>query len=185
MDKDLVKIAEKTLNMLDKKSWKSISLNNILDQSNAKKKKFENIISKQDLLKNLNKYFDFNLSLQAKLIEKSNNKDMIFEVFMMRFDILQKYRRAILSIFASFKKNPQDLIFLIPSFLESMVLVANLANIKISGLQGNIKIKGLLIIYFSSLLTWINDESLSLEKTMTSLDKNLNQAETVLAYFNK
>ena len=39
MDKDLVKIAEKTLNMLDKKSWKSISLNNILDQSNAKKKK--------------------------------------------------------------------------------------------------------------------------------------------------
>ena len=104
MDKELIKIAEKTLNMLDKKSWKSVSLDNILDKSNAKKKKFEKIVKKQDLLKNLNKYFDFNLSLQAKLIEKSSNKDMIFEVLMMRFDILQKYRSAILSIFVSFKK---------------------------------------------------------------------------------
>ena len=64
MDKDLIKIAEKTLNMLEKKSWKSISLNNILDKSNAKKKKFEKndnqievIESLADFIKNKENFF--------------------------------------------------------------------------------------------------------------------------------
>ena len=38
-------------------------------------------------------------------------------------------------------------------------------------------IKGLFIIYIATFLVWIKDETKSLEKTMTSLDKNLDQAE--------
>ena len=36
--------------------------------------------------------------------------------------------------------------------------------------KGNIKIKGLLIVYFSSFLVWKKENNKSLEKTMTSLD---------------
>ena len=43
--------------------------------------------------------------------------------------------------------------------------------------NGNIKIKGLLIIYFSTFLVWTKDESNSLDKTMTALDNYLIRAE--------
>ena len=110
---------------------------------------------------------------------------MLFEIIMMRFDILQYYRIAILNVFESFKKNPKELIFLLPSFLESMIFMANCSNISTKGLGGNVKIKGILIVYFSSFLVWTKDNSKSLEKTMTSLDFYLEQAENVLKMFNR
>ena len=79
-------------------------------------------------------------------------------------------------IFDFLKKKPHELVLLLPSFIESIMLIANLANISISGLIGNLKIKGLLIVYFSSFLVWFKDNSESLEKTMISLDNNLNRA---------
>ena len=58
-----------------------------------------------------------------------------------------------------------------------MMTIAIFAKIPIDGIKGNLKIKGLLIIYFSSFLIWVKDNSESLEKTMTRLDTNLDQAE--------
>jgi len=184
MNKDHIKIAEVTLKILNKKSWNAISFKEIKQKSNIKKFNIS-INNKNHLLKNLNQYFDFILSLNAKIVEKSNCKDMIFEIIMMRFDILQKYRKAIISVFNSFKANPRNLVYLLPSFVESMILIANLANIKVKGLIGNIKIKGILIIYFLTFLIWIKDDSKSLEKTMTGLDKYLDQAGQVLYFVNK
>ena len=42
---------------------------------------------------------------------------------------------------------------------------------------GTIKLKGLTLVYFITFFYWINDNDSSLEKTMTALDKNLDQAE--------
>ena len=46
----------------------------------------------------------------------------------MRFDILQIYRKSIIKIFKFFKKRPQELAFLLPSLIESMITMANLAK---------------------------------------------------------
>ena len=59
--------------------------------------------------------------------------------------------------------------------------VAKMAKIPISGLKGNLKIKGLLVIYFLSFLVWTKDNSESLEKTMTSLDNHLDKAGKLLS----
>ena len=56
-----------------------------------------------------------------------------------------------------------------------MVLIANLTKTPTKGIKGSIFIKGLLVIYFLSFLTWKEDNSKSLESTMTSLDKYLDQ----------
>jgi len=101
----------------------------------------------------------------------------------MRFDILQKNRKALQSIFNSFKSKPQELIFLLPYLLDSMILMANYANISVRGLKGQLRLKGILIIYCSTFLIWIKDDSTSLEKTMTSLDSNLNKAGSILKFF--
>ena len=54
-----------------------------------------------DLLKNLNRYVDSNLIENTQNIENSSTKDMLFEVLMARFDILQMNRVSFLKIFAS------------------------------------------------------------------------------------
>jgi len=182
MDKQLKDIAENTLLLLNKKSWNSIQINDVVKKLPKNRKK---ILKKHDLLKNINKYIDYKLKVSLGEINNSNQKDLIFEVIMSRFDILQNYRKSIINIYDSFKQKPKDLILLLPSFLNSMILIANLANVHIKGLTGNLKIKGLLIIYFSSFLIWINDDSPSLDKTMTSVDLYLNRANSVFKIYKE
>ena len=107
---------------------------------------------------------------------------MIFELMMIRFDILQKYRKQIINIYCSIKNKPQEIIFIFPAFIESIIMMAKISNIPLKGIQGNLKIKGLCIIYFSSFLVWIKDDTNSLEKTMKSLDKYLDQAGKILNF---
>ena len=84
------RIAKKTLEILKIKSWSSISVNDILKKHPNK----INIKSKFDLLKNINRYVDDLLISEVKSIENSSTKDMLFEVLMARFDILQKNRKS-------------------------------------------------------------------------------------------
>ena len=177
------KIAKITLDFLSKKSWSSMSMAIIKKKSALSS--FDRIIkSKTDLLKNINKYFDYVLSLEIKNLEKSSKKDMIFEIIMMRFDILQQHRQAINSIYINLKKNPKDLVFLLPDILHSIMLIFKYAKIDTKGIVGPLKIKGVFIIYISTFFTWKKDNSDSLEKTMTSLDDYLNRADSILKFIN-
>ena len=84
-----------------------------------------------------------------------------------------------------FKNYPKNFIFLLPSFIESIEIMSKYAHIETKGLVGVLKLKGLLIIYFFTFLIWLNDESDSLERTMTGLDNYFNQIENVLKLFKK
>ena len=167
------KIAEKTLEILKTKSWDDFSLYDVLKNSDKK----INIKSKFDLLKNINRYVDSLLILEMRHLEESTAKDMLFEVLMARFDILQLNRKSFLKIHKNFKQKPQLFIKLLPSFLESMIVTAELSKYNVNGLKGIIRVKGLMAVYFLTFFQWIDDKTPSLEKTMTVLDKNLNQAE--------
>ena len=59
-------------------------------------------------------------------------------------------------------------------------MMMELTNISLKGIKGQLKIKGIFIIYISSFLTWIKDDTASLEKTMIALDENLNQAGKII-----
>jgi len=175
-------ISETTLIILKKKSWSNISLDEIKKKS--KIKSFNKLIKKkQDILKGLNNFFDYRLSLAIKNIEQSTNKDMIFEILMMRFDILQSYRNEVISIFNSFKTKPKELVFFMPDLLDSIIFMLGHTNLSIKGITGQLKIKGVLIIYISTFFVWMNDQTYSLEKTMTSLDDFLDQANKIIDNF--
>tara|TARA_B100001540_G_scaffold308981_1_gene324443 strand:- start:2169 stop:2720 length:552 start_codon:yes stop_codon:yes gene_type:complete len=175
------KIAIDALNILKIKGWDKVTIKEIKKKS--KIKSFDKIInSKQDILTLINQYFDFVLSLNSKNIEKSNNKDMIFEVLMMRFDILQKHRKGIISIFNSFKKKPNQVIFLLPDILSSVEIMIEYTNLSSKKIIDKIMIKGVFIIYLSSFLVWMKDETSSLEKTMTALDNNLEKATSIIKF---
>ena len=168
------KIAQNTLNILKNKSWNSFSLEQILKNVKVKKALFK---TKFDLLKTIGKYVDYLLINKTKSLENSSTKDMLFEVLMARFDILEENRKAFLEIYKIIKKKPQQFIKLLPTFLESMIITAELSKYKVNGLKGTIKLKGLMLVYFITFFQWVDDKDSSLEKTMTALDKNLDQAE--------
>ena len=184
MESKSKKIAETVLKLLNNKLWKNLSISEIKKKCNISS--FDKIVkNKEDIIKIINNYFDYNLLLKLSDVEKSNSKDMIFEIIMIRFDILQLHRQGILSIFNSFKSNPRELLFLLPGLLNSIILMTEYANFPKKGIIASLKIKGILIIYIASFITWTKDQSSSLEKTMTSLDKYLNQGEKLLETINK
>ena len=49
-------------------------------------------------------------------------------------------------------------------------------------MQGVIKIKIIFVLYYITLFTWFNDENESLEKTMSVLDKYLNNIEKFIKF---
>ena len=106
------KIAQQTLKLLKLRKWKSISIDNICKNLKISKKKIpKNIKSKNDLLKNINPYFVDCMLVEVKSLEKSSSRDMIFEIYMLRFDLLNNYRISVLNIFAIFKKNPKKFMY--------------------------------------------------------------------------
>ena len=180
------KIAKQTLKLLKIYEWESISIDIISKKLKFSKKKISrNIKIKNDLLKNINQHFDDLMFVEMKSVEKSTSRDMIFEIIMLRFDLLNRYRTPILKIFSFFKYNPNNFIILLPTFIDSIEMMAKSSNIETKGAIGSIKLKGLLVIYFSTFLTWVKDEDSSLDKTMTVLDNCIGKAENILKFFKR
>ena len=178
------KIAQQTLKLLKLRKWKSISIDNICKNLKISKKEIsKNIKSKNDLLKNINQYFDDCMMVEIKSLEKSSSRDRLFEIFMLRFDLLTNYRISVLKIFTIFKKNPNKFIILLPSFITSIEKIAKASNIKTANIIGRMKIKALLIIYFATFLTWAKDNNSSLDKTMITLDNYIQRAENIIKFF--
>ena len=169
-----VKLAKKTLKLLEKNSWEKITLLKVLE-----KQKDKSIKNKNDLLININRYFDFMLKQNLVMLEKSTTKDMLFEVLMARLDILNQYRASIKNLLKYFSSNPHKFVKLLPSFGDSIILISSLSNIDVSGFKGITKIKAIFLLYVIIIYTWNKDETESLEKTMTTLDKYLNNLEKI------
>ena len=169
-----IKIAKKTLKLLENSSWEKITLLKVLE-----KQKDKSIKNKNDLLININRYFDFILKQNLVKLEKSTAKDMLFEVLMARLDILNQYRGSIKNLLKYFSSNPHKFVKLLPSFGDSIILISSLSNIDVSGVKGIAKIKAIFLLYVIIIYTWNKDETESLEKTMTTLDKYLNNLEKI------
>ena len=177
MNKNKIFLAKKTLQYLEKKKLRDINLKNILSNS-----KVSSMNNKIDLILNINDFFDFQLKKNLVNIEKSSQRDMLFEIMMARYDILNEYRACVKNIINFFISRPQGVLKLLPKLIESKILIATFANINPSGIQGVIKIKIIFALYYITLFTWLNDENESLEKTMSVLDKYLNNIEKFVKF---
>ena len=177
MNQNKISLAKKTLEYLEKKKLRDINLKNFLSNT-----KVPNMNNKTDLILNINDFFDFQLKKNLVNIEKSSQRDMLFEIMMARYDILNEYRPSIKNIINHFMSRPQEVLKLLPKSVESKILIATLANINLNGIQGVIKIKIIFVLYYITLFTWFNDENESLEKTMSFLDKYLNNIEKVIKF---
>ena len=166
MNQNKISLAKKTLKYLEKKKLRNINLKNFLSNN-----KVQHINNKIDLILNINDFFYFLLKQNLVNIEKSSQRDMLFEIMMARYDILNEYRISVKNIINHFMYRPKDVLKFISKLVESKILIATFANINLNGIQGILKIKIIFGLYYITLFTWYNDENENLEKTMSVLDK--------------
>ena len=177
MNQNKISLAKKTLQYLETKKFKDINLKNLLSNT-----KVFDINNRIDLILNINDFFDFQLKKNLVNIEKSSQRDMLFEIMMARYDILNEYRTSVKKIINHFMSRPQEVLKLLPKSVESKILIATFAKINLNGIKGVIKLKIIFVLYYITLFTWFNDENESLEKTMSALDKYLNNIEKVIKF---
>ncbi len=101
MNQNKISLAKKTLKYLEKKKLRDINLKIFLSNT-----KVPNINNKIDLVLNINDFFDFQLKKNLVNIEKSSQRDMLFEIMMARYDILNEYRTSVKNIINHFMFRP-------------------------------------------------------------------------------
>ena len=117
--------------------------------------------------------------IDPELADKSR-RERLFDVLMKRFEAMDPHKEAVRSILRASASNVESLARGPLSLYRSMRWMLEAANIPSSGVRGQLRIKGLALIYLAVLRSWLNDDSEDMSRTMTSLDRQLGRAERLL-----
>lgn len=109
-------------------------------------------------------------------------RDLLFDVLMARFDVLNEDRAAVVSILKSFCTAPKDALISLPHLGRSMVRMLEAAAIDPNGPRGTATALGLAGVYLYTLKAWMDDESEDMGKTMAALDRALGRAEQAAGF---
>ena len=60
--------------------------------------------------------------------------------------------------------------------------MTSIANIKVDGIKGAVRVKSIFMLYLFIMNSWYKDNDKSLEKTMTDLDKYLTNLDKIFNY---
>lgn len=109
-----------------------------------------------------------------------NVRDRLFDVVMHRLDALEPYKDAVGAVVDDLPADPLTALAMLPAFGNSMAWTLEKAGVSASGLSGALRIKGLAIIYLSTLRTWLQDDSADAARTMAALDRALRRTEMLI-----
>lgn len=116
--------------------------------------------------------------------ETISGRDRLFDVLMERIELANQNRAAHISFFKSFGWSKGETCNDLSLLRSSMTRMAKCAGVETDGLFGQVRLTGLTLVYMWVLLTWINDTSPDLGKTMAELDRTLGRAENLKNYLN-
>ena len=112
--------------------------------------------------------------------EEETARDRLFEIIMRRFDVLTPYKQGLRAVIRCFRHEPISGLCNCVRVHASMRLILETVGIGSAGFQGELKARGLAIIYANSLRVWLDDESPDLAATMAVLDRGLMRAEQII-----
>ena len=174
------KIISATLKLAEARRWQDISIENIAEAAKVKlnivNKEFS---SKLMILDAFNRQLDRQMAKDFSDIEITGSiREKLFEILMYRFDTLDKYKKALKSIYkGTVPFDPLASTFGLKNLNKSMEVALNITGTPTRTPIGCIKTKFLLIIFIRSFITWLEDDSPDMAKTMSKLDDGLAKAE--------
>jgi ubiquinone biosynthesis protein COQ9 len=115
-------------------------------------------------------------ALNAQVVQQSAAFDIsmpleerLFEVFMIRFEVLEKYKSTLIHIWKEWRHTPGSLLACIPEWIESLeqLFIHALAGENMEAV--GIKMKAFIFFYIQAQQIWFKDESPDLSSTMAAL----------------
>lgn len=173
------RILDAALALAAAQGWGDVTLSGIAHESGLPLAALRaHVEDKTDILALLGRRIDRRtLEASGSADPSISTRDRLFDILMERFDVLNEYRPAILSILESFKCDPKQAVISCPHLARSMNWMLEAAGENTKGLKGALKVAGLTALYIKTLRVWREDESPDLARTMAALDKDLSRAE--------
>lgn len=107
-------------------------------------------------------------------------RDRLFDVLMRRFDALDPHKEAVGNLLLDQACDPLAALCGALRLRRSMALMLEAARLSSSGLRGAVRIKGLALVYLSTLRVWLVDDSADKARTMAALDRRLRGVESLI-----
>ena len=171
------------LRLAGKIPWDRISLADIAAEARMPEGDFRALFpTKLSLLEAYGREVDEGVETRGKTISMDEHmKDRLFEVIMIRFDILGVHKDAVASIIrATLRGNPKTIAAGASALRRAMAQLLDLCGEPSGGLCRQFKVRTLGLIYFYVLRIWLADDTSDIGKTMAALDKALTRAETII-----
>ena len=135
--------------------------------------------NKDHILERFSKMIDFKVESNIDIEEMKNTskKDNLFELIMLRLEVMQTYKVALRNILSSAKEQPIILKKLSKNIINSLDFYLELSLYYDDTPVDFLKKNAIFVIYSLTFRVWLNDESDDLSKTMAELDKFLSMAD--------
>ena len=174
-------VIDAALGLAAQQSWDLVSFEEVIEKAGVElDDAYEYFDDKSDILAAYGRKIDRSMVENIGQVDTmSPHRELLFDAFMERFDIVNENRDAIISILNSFKCDPKQAILSLPHLGRSMSRVLELCGISTDGFMGFARVTTVTGIYLYALKTWMEDDSPDLGKTMATLDKTLDKAEMV------
>jgi len=172
-------LATALLRLAAVRPWSEIALADIAKEAEMPfHELYRHASHKSDILLFISAMLDRQMLAEASPTESMSPRDQLFDLIMARMDKLQLHRASYKNLIRGVLKDPSLAWVGFLSLRKTLSWILIAANLSPEGVQGQIRMKGLGFIYANTLKTWWRDESSDLEKTMATLDKSLQQAES-------
>jgi AcrR family transcriptional regulator len=174
------KIIYATLKLAETTEWCEVTMENIAKAANIEPDALiKNFKSKLTILDAYNQQLDKQMLIEFSDIKKADSiREQLFEILMSRFDTLNKNKIALKSIYkGTVLIDPLASTWGLKSLINSMQVALKIIGTPTSTPIGCVKTKILGLIFMRSFITWIEDQSPDMSKTMSKLDADLAKAE--------
>ncbi len=104
-------------------------------------------------------------------------RDRLFDLLMRRIDALQSHRAGVLALLHALPTEPPTALLLALATRRSMRWMLDAAGIPTAGLNGELRVRGLMAVWLWTVRAWRADETEDLSATMAALDATLQRAE--------
>jgi AcrR family transcriptional regulator len=176
------RIIDAAFRLAAEKPWPEITLVAIAEASGVSLAELaQHVSGKPQILEAFARRMDSQLlsSLASDPVE-GDAHDRLFDVMLRRFELLAPYKPAIANIARTPADGPAEWLHLLASSLVTQGWMLAAADIKLSGVTGDVARLGLAKIAVDTLRIWLKDDDAGLARTMAALDRKLRDGEALM-----
>ena len=173
------RVIDRTLSLAAERGWRRVSLGDIAAAAKLPLAEFYRLYpSRAAILAAFVRRID-EAVLAAGEAEGATARERLFDLLMRRFEALGPYKDGVAAILKDCGGDPLALLCGGVRLKRSMGWMLEAAGLSSHGLLGQVRAKGLAVVYLATLRRWLADDTADMSRTMAALDKHLRRAEGV------